>query len=231
MRVIAHRGASARAPENTLAAFALAREEGADGVELDVRRTADGTLAVCHDEHLPDGRALRDLDAAQLDGAVPELAQVLAACEPFAVVNIEIKNWPDDGDFDPGESLAEAVVALLDARGELADPRILVSAFHLPTIDRIRALAPSVRTAWLLGLIEDPAPLVARAADRGHVAVHPHHLFVDERFVEVAGAAGVEVNAWTCNEPERIRELAALGVDAVITDTPREALAALGRGR
>ena len=229
MLVIGHRGASAAHPENTLAAFQGAIDQGADGVELDVRRTADGALALCHDEVLPDGRAVVVVQQAELPPEVPTLAQALDACRPLAVVNVEIKNWPADGDFDRGEQVAAAVVALLEARGELADGRILVSSFHLPTIDRVRALAPGLATGWLLGVAEDLGPLVDQAAAAGHVAVHPHHAFVDAALVARAHAAGLAVNTWTCDDPDRIRWLADLGVDAVITNVPDIAREALGR--
>jgi glycerophosphoryl diester phosphodiesterase len=122
-------------------------------------------------------------------------------------------------------------VALLEARRELDDGRNLISCFHLPTVDRVHELAPALATAWLLGLIEDAGALIDTAAERGHVAVHPHHLFVDEAFVARAHAAGLAVNTWTCDEPDRIRQLADLGVDAVVTNVPDVALAALDRGR
>jgi glycerophosphoryl diester phosphodiesterase len=226
MLVIAHRGASGSFPENSVAAFAGAVDQGADGVELDVRRTADGGLAVCHDDVLPDGTVLVETPFADLDGVI-DLATVLDVCAPLAVVNIEIKNWPEDRDFDPTARLADSVVELLAERSELADGRALVSCFHLPTIDRVRELAPELATGWLLGLVEDPARLIAKAAERGHDAVHPHHVFVNEEFVATAHAAGLAVNAWTCNDPDRIQWLAEQGVDAVITDVPDVARAAL----
>lgn len=229
MFVIGHRGASALFAENTLEAFRGAIDQGADGVELDVRRTRDARMAIHHDEVLADGRGIVDLDAGDLPAAVAQLAAVLDVCRPLPIVNIEIKNWPADRDFDPTMRLADDVVGLLDARGELSDGRNLVSSFHLPTIDRVHELAPGLGTGWLLGLVEDPAPLVERAAVHGHVAVHPHEAFVDDRFVTLAHAAGLAVNVWTVDDPARIRELADLGVDAVITNTPDVALAALGR--
>jgi len=228
MLVVGHRGASAAERENSIAAFVRAVEQGADGVELDVRRTADGTLAVHHDEHLPDGRLLVELGRRDLEGLVDDLPAVLDACRPLGLVNIEIKNWPEDPDFDPEARLVDAVADLLEARGEL-DERILVSGFHLGTVDRVRERLPAVATGWLLGLFDDPAPLIETAAAHGHAAVHPHHLLVDERLVALAHDAGLQVNTWTCDDPDRIRELAAMGVDAVITNVPDVALRALGR--
>jgi len=229
MLVIAHRGASTAFPENTEAAFAGAVAQGADGVELDVRRSADGRLALSHDDTLPDGRVMVETAFADLPAHIIDLARALDVCAPLAVVNIEIKNWPDDKDFDPTERLAADVVELLVARGEVDDGRNLISCFHLPTVDRVHALAPGLATAWLLGLVEDPGTLIHTAAARGHVAVHPHHAFVNATFVSLAHAAGLAVNTWTCDDPGRIRWLADLGVDAVVTNVPDVALSALGR--
>jgi glycerophosphoryl diester phosphodiesterase len=229
MLVIAHRGASAQFAENTLDAFFGAVEQGADGVELDVRRTADGQLAISHDDTLPDGTVVVESALADLPAPVTDLAHALDACAPLPVVNIEIKNWPEDKDFDPTELLAGAVVDLLRDRGELDDGRALISSFHLATVDRVHELAPDLATGWLIGLVDDPLSLVERAADHGHVAVHPHHAFVNDDFVRAAHGAGLAVNTWTCDEPERIRSLESVGVDAVITNVPSLALRALGR--
>ena len=108
------------AGENTVASFRAARALGADGVELDVRRTADGALAVVHDAHLADGRAVVDTVRAELPAGVPELADVLDACAGLALVNVEIKNWPGDVDFDESLAFVDAVVATLLARGRPA---------------------------------------------------------------------------------------------------------------
>jgi glycerophosphoryl diester phosphodiesterase len=229
MLVIAHRGASAAFTENTLAAFAGAAALGADGVELDVRRTADGRLAVTHDAIVPDGGLVVETAFADLPDHVTDLAHALDQCAPLRLVNIEIKNWPDDPDFDPSEQLAANVVALLDERGELDGLRNLISSFHLPTVDRVHELAPGLPTAWLLVRPEVPEEIIATAAEHGHAAVHPHHAFVDEGFVRHAHDAGLVVNAWTCDESERIRWLADVGVDGVVTNVPDVALAALNR--
>ena len=116
-QVVAHRGASRAARENTLAAFDLASKLGADGIELDVRRTADGLMAVHHDAALADGRLICDTTAADLPDHVPLLADALDACGDLWV-NIEIKNHPDDPDHDSREVLAAAVAHHLAQRGE-----------------------------------------------------------------------------------------------------------------
>ncbi len=228
MLVLGHRGASAAFPENTVPALRGALDQGADGVELDVRRTADGALALRHDPTLADGRLVMDTARADLPADVPVLAEALDALAGAAVVNIEIKNWPDDPDFDPSEQLAAGVVDLLRARGDLEHGPALVSCFHLPTVDRVHELAPGLPTAWLVIDGTDPE-VVERAAAHGHVAIHPHHAFVNEDVVARAHAAGLAVNTWTCDDPDRIVWLAGLGVDAVVTNDPGTALRALGR--
>jgi glycerophosphoryl diester phosphodiesterase len=227
MLVLGHRGASASHPENSLVAFAAALAAGADGIELDVRRTADGGLAVRHDPTLADGRSILDLRTADLPAAVPVLADVYDATVHARVVNTEIKNLPDDADFDPDEHLARAVVDLLTVRGELADPRHLISSFHLPTIDLVHQLAPALATAWLV--IDAGPATVEKAASHGHVALHPHHAFVNEELVTAAHAAGLAINTWTVDDPDRVRWLESLGVDGVVCNDPGAALAALGR--
>src|SRR6478752_8494642 len=115
VRVIAHRGASAAAPENTIEAFRLARELGADWVELDARRTADAQVVVHHDAELADARTIVDLLRSELPDHVCDLTSALDACEGMGI-NIEIKNWPADPDFDETEAVARAVVELIQAR-------------------------------------------------------------------------------------------------------------------
>ena len=134
-RIIAHRGASRAEPENTLAAFRRAGEMGADGVELDVRRTADDRLVVHHDATLPDGRVIRTVAAADLPDSVPTLAAALDACADM-FVNVEIKNSPDDPDFDPTEWVAHRVIAELATR--TPHSRWLISSFRLETVDVCR---------------------------------------------------------------------------------------------
>jgi len=227
--VIGHRGAASASPENSLLAFQAAVDQGADGVELDVRRTADGAMAIVHDEALPDGRLVVETRLAELPEHVPVLAEVLDTCRTLQVVNIEIKNWPADADFDESLTLASEVVGLLESRGDLGTGRMLVSCFHRPTVDLVHELAPGLPTALLLGFGGEPHELVQKAAERGHVAVHPHFALVDEVFVRVAHDVGLAVNVWTVDEPDAIRRLAEMGVDGIVTNVPDIALEALGR--
>jgi len=224
--VIAHRGASGAYPENTVAAFAGAREMGADMVELDVRRTADGTLAVHHDAALADGRLLHDLGAGELPEWVPTLQEALDACDPLGV-NIEIKNHPGDPDYDETLSLAEAVAALVGEHG-LHD-RVLVSSFNLDDVDRVRALDVAIPTAWLTMSIADVGETVDRCVQHGHRALHPHFALVSDGLVETCRAAAVAVNTWTVDDPTLMRRLADDGIDGIVTNVPDVLLSVLGR--
>lgn len=218
VQVIAHRGASAAAPENTIEAFALARRFGADWVELDARRTADGRIIVHHDAHLPDGRAVVDTARADLPPHVCDLADALDACAGMGV-NIEIKNWPADVDFDPDESVAAAVASLVGERQQQAE--VLVSCFHEPTLARVRALDPSIATAWLYLADDRPVEELAVAmAAAGHDALHPWDGSVDQSLVDAAHAHGLAVNVWTVDDPDRMAALVALGVDGLCTNVP-----------
>ncbi|MCU1369223.1 MAG: ugpQ [Ilumatobacteraceae bacterium] len=218
VRVIAHRGASAAAPENTVEAFHLARELGADWVELDARRTADGQVIVHHDAVLADGRVIVERERAELPSAVCDLTDALDACEGMSI-NIEIKNWPADPDFDETEAVARSVVALVQARS--LHERVLISCFHYPTIQLVRELDPTIPTAFLHLLIDRSwEELAADVAAAGHTALHPWDGLVDESLVAAATAHGLEVNVWTVDDPERMAQLIALGVHGLCTNTP-----------
>jgi glycerophosphoryl diester phosphodiesterase len=215
MLVIGHRGASAAAAENSVQAFVLADAMGADGVELDVRLAADGRLIVKRDP-LP-------ADLALLDGH-PQLDEVLGACGDM-LVNVEIKNSVDDPDHDATLAVVEPTIAEMRLHGAL--DRWIISSFDWATIERCRAVAPDIATAYLV--MEATDGVIEQTAGGGHAAVHPHAPSITAAIVERAHAAGLAVNTWTCNDPDRMRELAQLGVDGVCTDVPDVALSALGR--
>jgi glycerophosphoryl diester phosphodiesterase len=221
--VIAHRGASADAPENTVEAYRLAASQGADWVELDVRRTADDRLAVLHDAVLPDGRALVECAWSELPTTVPSLAEALDACAGMGV-NIEIKNAPVDPDYDPGDSVADAVVQLLDQRSGCDE--VLLSSFTPHTIDRVRAVAPALATAWLV--MQGTAATVEATVAAGHRALHPWDPATTADLVETARRADLEVNVWTVDDPDRMRSLTAMGVTGIVTNEPARARDVLG---
>jgi len=193
-------------------------------VELDVRRAADGVLVLHHDAFLSDGRLVGATLRSELPPSVPTLGEVLAA---GWWINIEIKNDPGEPDHDPSGRLVDDVVAEVAAHG--AGGRVLVSSFDWATVHRVRETAPGLATAWLVwtGTPGDPAAWVARAASAGMQALHPQDALVDAALVAAAHGAGLAVNVWTVDDPGRIRVLARLGVDAVITNDPAVALAAL----
>lgn len=218
-QVLAHRGASKAERENTLAAFETARRMGSDAVELDVRRSADGALVVHHDPHLADGRLIRDLDARELPAHVPLLADALDACDGMWV-NVEIKNNEGDPDHDPTERVTAAVAAHLADRRD--DARWLVSSFSRATIDAMRTLHPNVRTAWLtVGVRPENVERAARdLASAGHFALHPWVDLLTRECVDAFHAHGLEVNTWTCDDPERMAELIEWGIDGICTNVP-----------
>ncbi len=210
------------APENTPEAFALADTMGADGIELDVRRTSDGRLLVAHDP-LDESQAGFDAVAATL----PTLDQALDACGERMLVNVEIKNWPDDAGFDPTMAMVGPILDALRRRGHAARDRWLISSFSWETLAACRVAAPDIATAWLVSRVSDER--IAGIAAAGHAAVHPWEPNVSAEFVDRCHDAGLAVNTWTCNDPQRLVELSAIGVDGVCTDVPDVALASLGR--
>jgi glycerophosphoryl diester phosphodiesterase len=210
--IIAHRGASAHHPENTIPAFRAARRAGADMVELDVRLTADGVLAVHHDAELADGRPGAGTAWAALPPTVPDLPAAFAACAGMAV-NVEIKS---EGDPTDGGAAADAVVELVTER-RLGDS-VLVSSFDWTVIERVRAAAATVPTAFLVVALAEGD--VERVAAGGHRALHPWYGAVTEELIRRCHAAGLAVNCWTCDEPQRMVEMAAWDIDGICTNDP-----------
>jgi glycerophosphoryl diester phosphodiesterase len=226
---MAHRGASKVEVENTVAAFRRAAEMGAQAVELDVRRTSDGVLVVHHNPNLDDRRLIAGTAHADLPVSLPTLSEALDACAGMWV-NVEIKNDPEEPDFDPADTIADETVAHLLARHE--DERWLISCFRIETIDRCHALAPHLRTAWLSTM--PPHEVADDLASRGHSAVHPWFGAVTPELIQSCHARGLQVNVWTCDDPVRMAELISWGVDGICTNVPDVALrviaAAAGAG-
>jgi glycerophosphoryl diester phosphodiesterase len=231
--VLAHRGASADAPENSRAAFRLARDQGADAVELDVMRCATGEVVVFHDDDLlrmaNRPTLVRDMpfaDLQQIDlgqgERIPLLDDVLrdlAQGDNRLLVNIELKSQPtwtwrlqDDG-------LASATAAIVRSHNYAA--HALVSSFDPLLLLRFRRLAPEVATALLCA--HDQALPYRRAWAARLVqprALHPESSLVDARVVARWHARGLAVNVWTVDDPGELRLFAAFGVDGVITNRP-----------
>ena len=219
VQVMAHRGASRAELENTLAAFRRAGEMGSNAVELDVRRTVDGVLVIHHNPHLPDGRLIAAIKYADLPESVPTLGEALDACEGMWV-NVEIKNDPKEPDFDPTDMIADETLANLLARE--ADDRWLISCFRMETVDRCRAIAPQIKTAWLC--VEAPIGVADTLVKKGHHALHPWVAMLTRETIDACHAAGVQVNTWTCDDPARMAELIEWGIDGICTNVPDVAL-------
>jgi glycerophosphoryl diester phosphodiesterase len=218
--IYAHRGLHIGAPENSVASFAEARLAGCDGVELDVRRSRDGALVVCHDEEVPGLGPVGSLTCRELPEGLATLAEALTACEGLTV-NVEIKNWPAESHYDASGALAHQVVAALDELDWLEN--VIISSFDLATCEAVRTAHDTVPVGWILGAGADVREAIAQSFERDLDAIHPHFSLVDEAIVSRAHGVGLAVNVWTANRPEEMARLFALDVDALITDDPLRA--------
>ncbi len=249
--IIGHRGASAHAPENTLAAFQMAIDAGADGIEFDVQLASDGVPVVIHDATLK-RTGLRtdrvaDLTAKQLGKidvgswfnakypkrakaefsreTVPTLAQVLELCRDFkGLIYIELKvNVPD---YVP---LAAAVCDVIRDSPQLS--QMIVKSFKLGAIPEIRHRVPAVQTAALfeptiLDYLRHRKYMIALARDFGAHQISLHHSLVSRKLTTLAAEAGMPVTIWTTDNPKWIKRCQKLGIRAVITNDPAKLIAA-----
>ena len=223
---MAHRGASKVETENTRVAFERALEMGADAVELDVRRCGSGELIVHHDAKLSDGRAIIKVDKSNLPSYIPTLAEALDACGSMWV-NVEIKNEAKEPDFDPTEQITRDVVELLRQRN--TPDKWLISSFRRETVDAVRQLMPSFKTAWLVVTLDNAEleSVAVKMAAQGHFALHPWVKQLSKQVVEVFHRYGLQVNTWTCDDPARMKELIEWQVDGICTNVPDIALQVL----
>lgn len=240
--VFGHRGAKDYAPMNTLPAFALAAEQGADGIELDVHRTRDGHVVVVHDFTVDattngSGRVtemtldeLKALDAGSWFGdafrgvTIPTLDEVFEAVGDSLLVNVEIKSKAVETDG------VEQAVADVIARHDMTR-RVIVSSFNPLTLNRFRDILPQVPIGFLYqaGMSIDTEEVMKQLGLK-HEARHPHHSMIDAAYMAWAITEGYRVNAWTVNDAARAVELRELGVDAIITDAPDVILQAVRGG-
>jgi glycerophosphoryl diester phosphodiesterase len=221
--VIAHRGASAYRPENTLAAYELAVAQSADMIEIDLHATKDGAVVVAHDAELERIGGRGEIGAASLDevrtldaGAgerVPTLDEVLDAFGSRIPFNLELKQ----GSRGPYAGLPERAVANVVARGLLE--RTLFSSFYDPVLRDLRGESPGARIALLLSR-RSAGGWVERAHALGAEAVNPELPLVDRAFVERAHGEGLAVYVFTVDPAAEMRRLLALGVDGLFTNVP-----------
>ncbi|MDR7553688.1 MAG: glycerophosphodiester phosphodiesterase family protein [Armatimonadota bacterium] len=213
--VIAHRGASAEAPENTLAAFRLAIDRGADGIELDVRASGDGHLVVIHDATVDrvtgaEGEiaaltlaALRRLDAGA-GQRIPTLAEVLDLARGRLLVDIELKIT----------GVEPQVLALVREFGMERD--VLITSFHEEAVAAVRRLASDVAT----GLLQQrPAP--GRAVALGTPVYLPPIGALSDGLMAECRRLGLRVIPWTIRREEEAKTALRLGVAGMIADDPR----------
>jgi len=219
--IIGHRGAGADAPENTLAAFALALEQNADGIEFDVQLSADGVPVIIHDDTVDrtcngTGRVtemtLAELQALTIENehAIPTLDEVFETLGRRTLYNIELKVL---GVNDGG--LAAAVADRIEGHG-LGD-RVIVSCFSPFVLREARRnLVRSIPVAHLRQhrLMRLAHTLVRAEAD------HPDHTLVDEAMMTWARRRGLRVNVWTVDDPAEAQRLIGLGVNGLITNRP-----------
>lgn len=231
-QVIAHRGASAHAPENTLAAFRRARELGAHWVELDVSLSADDVPVIVHDDTLDRTTSLagpvRSATVAQLAAAdagswfhpdfagepVPTLAAAFALFARIGLsVNVEIKPVATAAER---MALCEAVRAALDMRPSGVD--VVISSFDPEALVLMRALSGPEPLALLLDNLPQNWPTLVERT--GASAVHLDMALLTADVLAQMNTAGLKVRVWTCNDPARLVPFWPLGLDAVITDDP-----------
>ena len=218
---VAHRGDPIAHPENTLAAFAAAVDAGADMIELDVRRTADGRAVVQHDRTLDRvwGIARRVADMARadvVDLGVPDLEQALATIPAHVQVMVDYKD----------ENVAEVALADVLAAGAL--DRAVFAGGCFEGHRRIRALAPAARIAVTWD-VDERIP-DALLDDLGAEFYNPsgNVLGRDPAAVERMHARGTKVSVWTIDEPADLEHFLALGVDAIITNRVSALVGLLG---
>jgi glycerophosphoryl diester phosphodiesterase len=221
---IAHRGASADFPENTLGAFAAAIDAGADMCELDVQSTADRELVVIHDNQVNrttsgsgpvakfKAEKIFRLDAGgwfspRFAGErIPSLDQVFELTRGKCALNVEIK----------AEGIEQAVVDCI--RRWRAEPDTLVSSFDWAAIGRVRELAPEIQ----VGLLSDRKRnlVVSAASTLGAAAINPRYDLIHQLLCDEAHKRGLKVYGWTIDDPATMRRLIEIGVDGIMSNYP-----------
>jgi len=239
--IIAHRGASAAAPENTLAAFTLAAALGADAIELDVKLSKDGAPIIMHDETVDrttDAKGkvkdftladFRKMDAGSwkdttyVGERVPTLAEVFEVVAGRLWVNVELTNYDTRGD-----DLVPTVVALIQKMAW--QRRVLLSSFDPLNIRRVKHLDSSLPVAQLTA---SDMPIYLREAwlapAAPHEARHPDVAQLRQKGVAWYHRRGYRVNVWTNNDAADMRDFAWQGVDGLITDVPNVAKGVIGK--
>ena len=218
--IIAHRGASAEAPENTLAAFRRALALKVDGIELDVHVTRDGVPVVFHDDSLRrltgvraqiGRKTWRELQLLRVLGTerIPRLVDVLRLTRGRAIVQIELK---------AGTSVAPVVWAIIAAR---ATESVILASFFPGLIRAARRLAPTVPRMLIATGRQTPAVLARALASAGAGGLSVDHRAVrSAQWIHYFHARGWTVWGWTINDARMATQLAGWGIDALLGDNP-----------
>jgi glycerophosphoryl diester phosphodiesterase len=245
VEIIAHRGASFDAPENTLAAVRLAWEQRADAVEVDVQLSRDGQLVVIHDADTARTAGLkrdvcaqslaelRSLDAGRWKGAawmgarIPTLEEILAIVPAGKRLFVEIKCGPE----------ATTELARVLNLSPCAPGQLVLIGFSLPTVKFLKREFPALETGWITALKRNwrtrrwpkPESLIEKLRGSGLNAVDLHFRGpLKAPFVNALHSAGFKVYVWTVDSPADARKLITAGVDGITTNRPGWLRAQLG---
>jgi glycerophosphoryl diester phosphodiesterase len=230
--IFAHRGSSAYAPENTLAAFQLAVDQHADGIELDTKLTADGQVVVMHDDTVDrttDGTGrvnlltlaeLKRLDAGSkfspkfTSEKIPCLEEVFEIFGRKIFINIELKNYSS-----PTDELPEKVAALV--KKYKLEESVLLSSFNLIALIRARKLLSKTPLGFITIYSLADITIRTRLVRFGPLlALHPNFEDVSPYLIQAAHQAKCRIYPYTVNQPEMIKKLIKAGVDGIFTDDP-----------
>ncbi|WP_409341288.1 glycerophosphodiester phosphodiesterase [Paenibacillus sp. MBLB4367] len=227
--IIAHRGASGEAPENTLGAFKLGLEQGCHAIELDVHLSKDGHIVVCHDTTLDRTTdrtgAISELTLAEIQTAdagswfhekyagerIPTLEQVFELVPPSIVINVEIK-----GSY--GRRTEHALAELLRRTGRLSS--VVVSSFDHKCLAFLKLLEPEVQIGLLYSFTPVRHAALASLLGVPVYSLHPHFFSLNQEDVRDAVSQGLQVYPWTINAEDQLRKAAEYGVSGIITDYP-----------
>ncbi|MDR1629992.1 MAG: glycerophosphodiester phosphodiesterase [Oscillospiraceae bacterium] len=236
IKIIAHRGANKVAPQNTMPAFTLAKEMGADGFENDVHYTSDGHIVICHNHSINETsngsglilemtlEQLRQYDfgsyfSPEYAGTkIPTLNEFFALAKGLSLINVEIKR-PLNGNYD----VVGGVIQMAKNMDVFHD--LIISSFDEQVLIKAKEIDENCKTGFLYDMksphideiVEDP---VAYAKSLNAQAIHPVFLMITEELIQSAHENGIIVNAWTVNMPESIKTLTLWGCDGLITDIP-----------
>jgi glycerophosphoryl diester phosphodiesterase len=231
--ILGHRGASAHAPENTLAAFQLALEHGAHGVELDAKLTQDEQIVVIHDakvDRTTNGKGtvnrltlaeIKNLDAGAFFSSeykgekIPTLEEVFNLIGSKCIINVELTNYTSFADSLP-KKVADLVISYN------LQNRIIFSSFSLLNLLRVRRIIPQALVA-ALSLPKLPGVIQRSWVGRWVAphAIHPHYRDTSLDFIKKQHAGKRRVHVWTVNDADEMKKLRHFQVDGIITDNPR----------